>query len=264
MDSYLARYCASPVDRQLRLRLIAELLSADFSGGTGGIYVGSSTWLVNFPPSMRSVDLDVALDEDAAEGYVILRGGVVNSSTSDPDGGIQRALQATDAERVRRRSSCARIHHVYRQPDIVNHTGLCFIVTGEGFNRFFPADIWELDDAFGRLARRLFYGTEAIRKPVPTYDTLVPNIGHMIWVGGGRMSYVFYLSVVSMLYVAGVDKVYIHGNLPPAGEHWDELMTRPQTKNRVKFIKRSLPLQVRSTTLYTLHYYMRRCVLMCC
>lgn len=242
MDSDLIGYCATPVNRQLRLRLISQVLSMDRGGGGGGIYVGTNTWLVNFTPSMRAVDLDVALDDEAAEGYVILRGGVI-SSTTDPDDGFERALHSA-GERTRKSSSCAQIHHVYRQPDLVNRTGVCFIVKGEGFDRFFPMDIWELDDEFGRLVRQLFYGTQKIRRPVPTFDELVPNIGHMIWVGGGRMSFVFYLSVVSLLYVAGVDTVYIHGNLPPAGEYWTKLMTDAQTKHRVKFITRTLPLQV--------------------
>lgn len=244
MDANLTRYCAVPIDRQLRLKLIVGVLSEDRGGGGGGLYVGSNTWLVNFPPSMRSVDLDLALDDDAAEGYLVLREGVLNSSTSDPDGGIKRALDGAYAERVRRRSSCARIHHIYREPGLVNRTGACFVVVGDGFERFFPADIWELQDDFGRLVRRLFYGHEEIRRPQPTFDDLVPNIGHMIWVGGGRMSYVFYLSVVSLLYVAKVDTVYIHGDQPPSGEYWTQLMTESQTKSKVKFIKRTLPLQV--------------------
>ena len=99
----------------------------------------------------------------------------------------------------------------------------CYTVTGGRYQAIYPKDIWELDDPFGRLVRRLFYGTEEIRMPQPSYDELVPNIGHMVWLGGGRMDYVFYLSLLSVLYVANVDKLYIHGDKEPAGENWQRV-----------------------------------------
>ena len=64
--------------------------------------------------------------------------------------------------------------------------------------------IWELDDSFGRLCRKIFYGTESVLMPKPSYEELVPNIGHMIWLGGGTMDFVFYLSALSVLYVVEV------------------------------------------------------------
>lgn len=217
------------------MRILAELLSLE-----GGIYIGSSTWILNFPSSFRSVDVDLGLDPDAMEGYMIVRAGVASANTSVAE------LLVEKGHRTRRRSTCARIHHIYQRPDLVNHTGACLVVSGDGFERFYPMDIWERDDAFGRLARRLFYGTETIRRPAPTPGDLVPNLAHMIWVGGGRMNYVFYLSVLSLLYVAGVDVVYIHGNMPPTGPLWEEIKTIPQTRDRVKFITRTLPLKVRN------------------
>ena len=140
----------------------------------------------------------------------------------------------------------------------MNHTGACLVVAGDQFDRFYPMDVWERDDAFGRLARRLFYGTEAIRRPAPSSGDLVPNIAHMIWVGGGRMSYVFYLSVLSLLYVAGLDVVYIHGDMPPTGLLWDEITALPQTRDRVKFILRTLPLKVRQRPVHTARHDIAR------
>ena len=64
--------------------------------------------------------------------------------------------------------------------------------------------IWELETPLGRVARKLYYGTEAVLKPQPSYDELVPNIGHMIWIGGGRMDFLFYLSILSKLFVLKV------------------------------------------------------------
>jgi len=79
---------------------------------------------------------------------------------------------------------------------------------------------------------------------VPTYDELVPNIAHMIWIGGGPMDYLFYLSVLSLLYVAKVDTVYIHGDLEPPGENWKSIMSMEKTRDRVKFITRTQPVKV--------------------
>ena len=232
-DPLLSDYCSPNAGNELRVSILANMLSYE-----GGIYVGSSTWILNFPPSFRSVDVDLGLDADAAEGYMILRAGVMSGNTTVAD------LLRTKGRRTRRRSTCGRIHHIYHRPDLVNHTGACLVVAGDGFDRFYPMDIWDRDDAFGRLARRIFYGTDSIRLPAPTPGDLVPNLAHMIWMGGGRMSYVFYLSVLSLLYVAGMDMVYIHGDMPPTGPLWDEIMTLPQTRDRVKFIVRTMPLKV--------------------
>ena len=229
----LSGFCSPNSGSEQRIQILSALLGVE-----GGIYVGSSTWILNFPPSYRSVDVDLGLDADAMEGYMILRAGVVTSNTSVTD------LLRDRGSRVRRRSTCARIHHIYHRPDLVNQTGACLVVSGNGFERFYPMDIWDREDAFGHLARRLFYGSETIQRPAPSSGDLVPNLGHMIWVGGGKMSYVFYLSVVSLLYVAGVDVVYIHGDMPPTGPLWDEIRTLPQTRDRVKFITRTLPLKV--------------------
>jgi len=233
MTSSLSRFCSPTAGTEQRIRILSQLIGVD-----GGIYVGSNTWILNFPSSFRSVDVDLGLDADAMEGYMILRAGVSTANTSLTE------LLRERGYRGRRRSTCGRIHHIYHRPDIVNHTGACLVVSGDGFERFYPMDIWEREDAFGRLSRKLFYGTEAIRKPVPSSGDLVPNLAHMIWVGGGRMSYVFYLSVISLLYVAGMDVVYIHGNTPPTGPLWDEIISLPQTRDRVKFITRTLPLKV--------------------
>ena len=87
----------------------------------------------------------------------------------------------------------------------------------------FPKDIWELNDNFGKLARRVFYDTEEIRRPQRNFSELVPNIAHVIWIGGGRMDYLFYLCVLRLLYVVQVDTLYIHGNGPPSGPYWDSI-----------------------------------------
>ena len=103
------------------------------------------------------------------------------------------------------------------------------VVTDEG--RLFPKDIMNLDNAFGRLARKVFYGTTEIRQPSPRYDELIPNIAHMIWLGGGEMNFLFYLGVLSLVYVAKVDTVYIHGEMPPTGAFWNLLKNNTRVRH---------------------------------
>jgi hypothetical protein len=104
----------------------------------------------------------------------------------------------------------------------------------------FPKDFWELDDSFGRLVRSLFYGTPNILRAVPTYDELIPNIAHIVWLGGGEMDFLFYLGVLSLVYVAKVDMVYIHGDGPPWGRYWDLV----KGNSKVQLIYRESPGQV--------------------
>ncbi|KAK2166790.1 hypothetical protein LSH36_35g04066 [Paralvinella palmiformis] len=82
-----------------------------------------------------------------------------------------------------------------------------------------PKDIWESEKSFGELARWAAYGETSIQRPEPDYRELVPNIAHYVWIGKGRMDYAFYLSVLSVIYVAKVDMVFIHGHRP-TGYYW--------------------------------------------
>ena len=106
-----------------------------------------------------------------------------------------------------------------------------------------PRDIWDLDNSFGRLARTVFYGTPQIRRPQPRYDDqLIPNIAHLVWIGGGPMDFLFYLCVASLVYVARVDAVYIHGDGPPTGEYWELIKDNP----KLHLIYRQHPATVRA------------------
>jgi len=131
----------------------------------------------------------------------------------------------------------------------------CYTVNGGRYKAIYPKDIWELDDPFGRLVRRLFYGSEEIRMPRPCIDELVPNIAHMVWLGGGRMDYVFYLSVLSVLYVAKVDRLYIHGDKPPAGDLWQKVRQFAEGNTRKIQNVAKLNLSLWRTQYYTLDIY---------
>ena len=122
-----------------------------------------------------------------------------------------------------------------------NRKSSCVVV--DPHTSLHPRDIWELDDSFGRLARTVFYGAPAIRRPEPRYDDqLVPNIAHLTWLGGGPMDFLFYLCVASLIYVARVEAVYIHGDGPPTGPYWQLIKDHP----KLHLIYRQHPSTVRT------------------
>ena len=49
------------------------------------------------------------------------------------------------------------------------------------------------------------------------------------------MDALFFLCVLSMLHVAKLDVVYVHGDMPPTGEYWDLLI---DTSQNVQFVLR--------------------------
>jgi len=100
-----------------------------------------------------------------------------------------------------------------------------------------PHNIWELDSPLGRHLRTIAYREPAPAVPVPNYDELVPNIGHVVWIGGGEIKFNFFLACMSLLNVANVDALYIHGDkYPPDGLYWNML----RADRRVKFIYKTL------------------------
>lgn len=86
---------------------------------------------------------------------------------------------------------------------------------------FFPKDIWELNSTTGKLLRSVAYDTEDFARAAPNYNNLAPNIAHVIWTNDDPMSFSFYLCVLSLLEVACVDKLYLHGDGPPSGVYWN-------------------------------------------
>ena len=101
----------------------------------------------------------------------------------------------------------------------------------------YPKDIWESEggDGLDALLRQVAYGSPSVPRPQPNYDSLISNIGHEVWIGGGVMTFQFFLSVLSLLHVAMVDAVYIHGE-EPTGYYWDIARKDP----RVRVVYRTL------------------------
>ena len=89
-----------------------------------------------------------------------------------------------------------------------------------------PMHIWTATDTLRELARWIYYGEPSPIYPAYSDTVLSPNIAHVVWLGGGKMDFLFYMSVMSMLHVGRVDKVYIHGEAP-SGLYWDRIKDHP-------------------------------------
>jgi hypothetical protein len=115
-------------------------------------------------------------------------------------------------------------------------------------NSLLPKDLWTdgvaVSTAVGKHLRTVFYGRPEVPVPIADYSRPMPNIGHVIWIGGGSMKFSFFLSISSLVHCAGVDEVYVHGDRPPSGPYW-KLMLATQA-NRVKFVPRENMGQVRN------------------
>lgn len=205
----------------------------------GGIYVDIETAIADFRPSLRSFNVLAAytIDKRGSSGIVqrapgrrlrllmAKQGQLCDGTVKEP--AVQRIRVTTCLGAA---SGVAAIHT----------SPICFVLP----DSLLPKDLWTdsssggavVGDEVGRYLRTAIYGRPEMPKPAADYSNLVPNIGHTIWVGGGQMKFVFFLSVMSMLHCAGVDEVYLHGNKPPSGPYW-ELILATQ-KERVKFVHR--------------------------
>ena len=126
-------------------------------------------------------------------------------------------------------------------------------------DQLFPKDIWLQDTIFGDLVRTVFYGSKEIRQPIPSTDNLVPNIAHVVWLGGGYMDFLFYLCLLSLLNVAKVDNLYLHGDGPPTGEYWELI----KDHERLHLIYRLHPGSVYGTTVNVSNRPKQLCYFLC-
>jgi len=93
---------------------------------------------------------------------------------------------------------------------------------------FIPEHIWKLDSEAGQILRSVMYNTRNFVHAVPNYDQLAPNIAHVIWTNNDAMPFYFYLCALSLVDVAKVDKLYIHGESSPSGFYWNLIKDHPK------------------------------------
>ncbi|KAK7491067.1 hypothetical protein BaRGS_00017763 [Batillaria attramentaria] len=104
----------------------------------------------------------------------------------------------------------------------------------------YPRDIWTSHTHFGELARWLYYGRRAPLSVQPSQHEAIPRISHYTWLKStnpavtDEFDFSHFLSVLSALYVAGLEHVYVHGDEEPSGEWWEELANENVTFVRVQ------------------------------
>ncbi|KAH9499838.1 hypothetical protein Btru_076747 [Bulinus truncatus] len=101
----------------------------------------------------------------------------------------------------------------------------------------FPINIFNGTSYFAHIARWVAYGTseKLVSKPLKT--EVVPNVVHYVWLGKRKLDFFSFLSIQSSLHVLNADVVYIHGDIKPYGDLWDQVRQNP----RVKLIHRDFP-----------------------
>lgn len=231
MEQMTSSFCAS--DRESQISSILKILNEE-----GGLYVSINTLMLRLPNALRLSNLVRAVERTTVDGFILQRSAI--DLNSDAVKNFIKGGSDNTSKIIMKmhKLSCMPAYHA----NSITHQTTCIIARDGNYSTFYPMNIWELNTTFGRLCRKIFYGTSKIRLPEPTNDQLVPNIGHMIWNGGGEMNFLFYLSVLSLLYVAKVDKVFIHGDIEIKGQYWQSLKQRESS--RLEFIKRTQPRNV--------------------
>ena len=194
----------------------------------GGVYINEHTIIDQFPRSLWDYDTVDALDDNTGHGFFAIKGGIAAKTNEE--------MSAQKGKQLKRKQiRCATTTYynaALKRPFCVDVPKV-----------FFPKDIWELNEPFGNLTRRIFYGSSIIRKPFKSSDNLIPNIAHVVWIGGGDMDFLFYLCVLSLLHVAKVEAVYIYGDLPPKGFYWDSV----KSESRLHYVYRDASKNVFGT-----------------
>ena len=155
----------------------------------GGLYMNENTILDSFPIRLRHYDIVNALDTKRGTGFILSRRWQAGWHSID-DVMKDPTIQSMS---VRCAATIAEFNVVAVPP-------IC--VAPEA--KFFPKDIWTLDSDFGRMTRKVFYGRPEVPVSRRSFDDLAPNIAHIVWIGGGSMDFLFYLCVLSLIYVAKV------------------------------------------------------------
>ena len=206
----------------------------------GGVFLSENTILTGFPMALLENKLLDGFDRPSGTGIIVAH---KNIFSTDPG---QMLLNSSGVHR--QFPKCVQVNST----QLGNYTyDFSIDPMEEGcitvYRVFFPKDIMVRHDSFGRLIRRLFYGTEEIVSPKASYDKLIPNIAHIVWVNGRSMRFLFYLTCLSLIYIQQVDRVYIYGGTPPKGRYWERLRGHP----KVAYIHRTEDVHIFNSSTIT-------------
>ena len=103
-----------------------------------------------------------------------------------------------------------------------------------------PDDVWTLENDFGNLARKLVYGNSNVKSARPILPGKIPKIVHYVWFGSKEMDFVMYLSMLSTLFIANAETVYVHGDGRLFGKYFEKI----KQDKRLRLINHHQPLHI--------------------
>ena len=187
----------------------------------GGIYIYENVILTRFPLEVRTADMFSTL-KDGRNGLIVVKKSFIDQiNISKPSSSPTTNLPST---------LCP--------PTItfnfLKNQSLFICTTVNEKVSLYPRDLWNSSchSPFLKLANQLMYNEDTPPAPSPSSDTLIPNIAHIMWVGGSEMDFLFYLCCLSLLHVVKVDTLFIHGDVEPSGNRWKQL----KSNERIKFV----------------------------
>ena len=196
----------------------------------GGIYVPEDSLWVDFPVHLRSspivsgiLPVSPFIYED---GIIVAKKRAFIKPSNHEEMLITLSLGKHEQDELK---PCAK-EHAYNM-DTNGHNIICVRITKE----IFPKDIWNMDTKLGMLIRVVAYGITTIHHKY-TNKLPIPKIAHYICVDC-NLTFSSYLSMLSSVFVAGLNKVYVHGVQAPAGPWWARLVIDP----RFVFVYREYP-----------------------
>ncbi|CAH1784266.1 unnamed protein product [Owenia fusiformis] len=205
---------------------------------TGGIYMTETTILTTPVNTLRKYPLVEAIQD--GKGFMMVNKNAKINGT--------KKVRCSDLIVKRRKEAFVKLedgHTVEGYRLIIDNAAndnVC-ITMPRTPTFVYPKDIWALDNAFGRAARDIFYGSPEVPKVRHSTKELAPNIAHMVLLGGRKMEYICYIGMLSILHIVKVEKLYIHGDKVPIGDLWEKI----SKDKRVEYVFHDLPKSVYST-----------------
>ncbi|KAL8606588.1 hypothetical protein ACOMHN_009473 [Nucella lapillus] len=189
----------------------------------GGIYIPEDAIFLRFADRFRHMNFVSGVSscnlQFFFEGIVIGRYG-------------QFEIPETQHERVRKLSVCHEQHvdenslHPCtpgeRYLETTSHVPSCVRLE----SALFPKNVWDAHDKISTLVKLIAYGKTDLH---PRFNQLAmystPRLAHYLCTEDCALSFTVYLSILSAIHVAGMEKVLIHGPRSPSGRWWNRLQS---------------------------------------
>ncbi|XP_005110169.2 uncharacterized protein LOC101851373 [Aplysia californica] len=190
----------------------------------GGIYIGENTILTHLPSewkdsSVASHLLETSQPNSPNLGVLMAKPGVtleqLKTKTSESSNKIATCKTIDEFNQGLNASSSS-------ASSTSGNAAPCVVVSSP----IFPRDVVNSLEPFAALARCLYYGNASIAVAKQDINQVIPRIGHLIYFHKNAESqwpFYAYLSALSALYIAGIERLFIYGDKEPSGEWWDRL-----------------------------------------